>query len=111
MRDLRQHARQEVSIETRLFLPCVNPKVIACRILDVSAGGAKIEMDIHYLLPPQLVLLRGEHENMYECQVAWQDGRKAGLKFLYLCPWPTHQAIMTDMKRARIIDKDHPSLS
>lgn len=111
MRDQRQHARREVSIETRLFLPSVNPKIIGCRLLDISEGGARIEVDVKYKLPSEVFILRAEYENMYECQTAWQEGRTAGLKFLHVCTREQQLTVMEAMKTAQIVDKDHPSLS
>jgi hypothetical protein len=64
MPNRRLHPREQVSIETRLFLRAVSrtvpPTIIPCRVIDVSETGAKIEIGVHYRLPPRVFLLRDE---------------------------------------------------
>jgi hypothetical protein len=106
----RRYPRQNVSIETRLFLPSAHPKIVSCRIVDVSESGVKIQIDVDFRLPARLVILRAEHENMYDCRTAWQFGRTAGLSFLNPCSRAQHLEVIEAVKTARIIDKDDPSL-
>lgn len=110
MVERREHTREAASIETRVFLDGVRPVVIPCRVLDVSEGGMKIQLNFYYQLPRLVVILRAEHENMYECRTAWQSERTAGLDFLDLCTRAKHEGIIEQMKTARVIDKDSQSL-
>ena len=105
-----RHPRREVSIETRLFLPSANPKILPCRIVNVSKGGVKVQIFVNYLLPSRLIIMRAEHENMYECRTAWQVGQTAGLAFVSLCARAKHQEVIEEMKTARIINRNDPSL-
>lgn len=110
MENRRQHSRKEVGIDTRLFLPSPSPRVVLCRIIDVSEGGVKVQMNTNYRLPSQLVLMRGENENMYECRLAWQVERTAGLMFISVCGRAKHQEMLEQAARARVVvadDRNH----
>jgi hypothetical protein len=106
----RLHPRKEVSIETRLFLPCISRHeaaiIIPCRIVDVSKGGVRVLVKASYRLPLRVFLLRGEDENSYECRIVWQDGQLAGLQFAALCSNARHQELLREMKTAQIADAE-----
>ena len=102
----RAYLRREVSIETRLLLRFDPPRVIRCRIVDVSKGGLKVEIDIRYSLPPQVFIMRGEDENIHECRTAWQNDRTAGLKFIEVCGHGKSQKLLGEARAARILDGD-----
>ena len=53
-----------------------------CRVLDVSASGAKIEVDQPKDLPDEFVLALSMHGNaMRQCHVVWAKARQLGVKF------------------------------
>ena len=108
MPDRRADPRRQVSIETRLFWRSVRPTIIPCQIVDVSKGGAKVQIDIHLRLPPRVFLLRDGNESMYECRTVWQVDRAAGLEFIELCGWAKHDELLREIKTARTSDKDGP---
>ena len=102
----RAHLRREVSIETRLLLRYDPPRVIRCRIVDVSKGGVKVEIDVRYPLPPQVVIMRGEDENIHECRTVWQMDRTVGLMFIEVCGHGKSQKLLAEVRTARILDRD-----
>jgi hypothetical protein len=106
MVNVRVHPRREVSIETRLLLRFDPPRVMRCRIIDVSKGGVRVEIDVRYSLPPQVFIMRGEDENIHECRTVWQLDRTAGLKFIEVCGHGKSQKLLAEVRDARIIDGD-----
>jgi hypothetical protein len=109
MPNRRLHPREQVSIETRLFLRAVSrtvpPTIIPCRIIDVSETGAKIEIGVQYRLPPRVFLLRDENESIYECRTVWQVDEGAGLAFVELCGWAKHEELLKEIRTAHTLDK------
>lgn len=106
--DQRAHARKEVSIETRLFLPTAASSdeptlVIPCRIVDISQSGARIVINAGHKLPPRVYLFRGEDENSYECRTVRQDGKSVGLRFNELCTQTRYWELLQQMKHAQIV--------
>ena len=59
----------------------VDPKkpVIACSVIDLSAGGACLEVDAHADIPKRFVFLHGGTKK--KCSVVWQVGRRLGVSF------------------------------
>ena len=59
----------------------VDPKkpVIACSVIDLSAGGACLEVDGHADIPKRFVFLHGGTKK--KCSVVWQVGRRLGVSF------------------------------
>ena len=108
MPDRRVHPRKQASIQTRLFLRTEKPTIIPCQIVNVSEGGAKVEIGVHYRLPARVFLLRDENENMYECRTIWQIDRAAGLAFVERCGWARHDELLNEIRAARILDEDGP---
>jgi PilZ domain len=59
----------------------VDPKkpVIACNVVDLSAGGACLEVGGQIVVPRQFVLLHGGVKK--KCRLVWQTGRRYGVAF------------------------------
>jgi hypothetical protein len=59
----------------------VDPKkpVIACNVVDLSAGGACLEISGQTAVPRQFVLLHGGVKK--KCRLIWQAGRRYGVSF------------------------------
>ena len=108
MVNVRAHPRREVSIETLLLLRSDPPRVIGCRIVDVSKGGVRVQIDVRFPLPPQVFIMRGEDENIHECRTAWQTDRTAGLMFVEVCGHGKSQKLLAEVRVARILDRDDP---
>lgn len=55
---------------------------IDCRIVDLSHGGAGIQLLAdHFDLPTSFQMVLGQ-ETRYTCRVCWRQGRRLGVKFL-----------------------------
>ena len=59
----------------------VDPKkpVIACNVIDLSAGGACLEVGGQSAMPRRFVLLHGGVKK--NCNLVWQAGRRLGVAF------------------------------
>ena len=59
----------------------VDPKkpVIACSVVDLSAGGACLEVSVHAALPKRFVFVHGGTKK--KCNLVWQSGRRLGVSF------------------------------
>ena len=59
----------------------VDPKkpVISCNVVDLSAGGACLEISGQTAVPRQFVLLHGGVKK--KCRLVWQTGRRYGVSF------------------------------
>jgi hypothetical protein len=54
---------------------------VSCVVLDVSAAGAKIQLD-HPVAKDDIVLLVSQRVGSHWCRVAWLEGPRVGLDFL-----------------------------
>jgi hypothetical protein len=53
-----------------------------CRVLDVSAGGAKLLVDVDALVGSSFKLSVAPHSLVRKpCEVVWRRGRQLGVKF------------------------------
>jgi hypothetical protein len=104
MIDRREHRRTEVAFETCVFVRRRSPTLIPCNVLDLSAGGAKVQIGVPYALPRQVFLLRDERENIYECETVWQDEQTAGLAFVDLCARAKRDELLKEIETAEIVD-------
>jgi hypothetical protein len=59
----------------------VDPKkpVIICHVVDMSAGGACLEVGGQAAIPRRFVLLHGGVKK--KCSLIWQTGRRFGVSF------------------------------
>jgi hypothetical protein len=53
--------------------------VIACNVIDLSAGGACLEVTSQAVIPRRFVLLHGGTKK--KCSVVWQSGRRLGVSY------------------------------
>ena len=54
-------------------------EVIDCRVIDLSAGGACLELPRSYDLPPRFEFLHGRTRTI--CRVAWIRGYRIGIMY------------------------------
>ena len=78
-KDRRREDRLLVDLDARVL-----PGGAPCRILDMSAGGARVRMHTA-LLAPTCVLVEWRSGRAYEAQVMWRENGEAGLKFSRSC--------------------------
>jgi hypothetical protein len=55
-------------------LPCVN-----CNVVELSSGGACLEVSDPTAIPERFVLLHGKTKK--NCLVLWKAGRRLGVSF------------------------------
>jgi proline racemase len=53
--------------------------VIACSVIDLSAGGACLEVTGQAVIPKKFVLLHAGTKK--KCSVVWQSGRRLGVSY------------------------------
>ena len=106
VRDQRRHARKKVSIEAHLFLRGEKSRVIPCKVLDISEGGARVKTAVPCTLPSEVFLIKDEAEIICECETVWQKRNTAGLMFLDLCARAKLQGVLDDMRGAQILDRN-----
>jgi hypothetical protein len=82
--DRRSEPRFQVSLPGHIFLSDGQVQ-LACRIIDLSVGGACIELASDCTLPVRVQLHESKQDNAFECEVRWQKQRTAGLLFVDVC--------------------------
>lgn len=61
----------------------------SCRILDISGGGARIEVTNPVALPDQFLLLLSRDGSLRrECEAVWRSENAIGVEFVGLQPKP-----------------------
>ena len=53
--------------------------VVPCRVVDISAGGACLEINGQPVIPKRFVLLHGGIKK--SCNVVWKAGKQIGVSF------------------------------
>lgn len=78
--ELRRHARHDMMRRVRLQ---VGPaSFIDCILRNISKNGAMIALPGDTALPPRFILdLSGNIAVKRTCELVWQEGRLAGLRF------------------------------
>jgi len=61
-----------------IFVDMKSPATV-CKVVDVSAGGACIEVQGSGAIPPRFVLNHGGVKKT--CHIVWQKGRRIGVAF------------------------------
>ena len=82
MRENRRFVRvRPAGLVSRVAKIIVNPRVpvIDCNIIDLSAGGACLEVCGTGDIPKRFVLFHGGTKR--PCTVVWQKGRRCGVRY------------------------------
>jgi hypothetical protein len=78
MQERRRHARVQAKEPARiLFSSC---SLLACKIRDVSAGGACLEVDIAAVVPDEFDLIPN-NSDPHACRVVWRIKDRIGVAF------------------------------
>ncbi len=77
----RRHPRRRVLKQGRIIL---NNRfsIIDCTVRDVSLGGCRIRLFAEFLLPKSFILAFPALELERQVELAWQNGKEAGVRFL-----------------------------
>lgn len=81
MVERRAIARTTISKTALLFFD-EQRGVFACRVRDIAAGGAGIELQDLNILPLNFELTFDNFHNIRPCQVIWRRGDFVGVRFL-----------------------------
>lgn len=82
---MREHRRflrvRPAGLVSRVAKIVGDPKVpvIDCNVVDLSAGGACLEVCGTAVIPKRFVLLHGGTKR--SCTLVWQKGRRLGVKY------------------------------
>lgn len=76
----RSHPRQRTLKSGQVVYQNANC-VADCLILNISGGGAAIQLADFFNVPTSFVL-KVHHGDSYDCEVCWQHGKKVGVRFL-----------------------------
>jgi len=82
VRENRRHVRvRPAGLVSRAGKIIVNPRVpvIDCNVIDLSAGGACLEVLGSGDIPRRFVLFHGGTKK--SCSVVWQKGRRCGVRY------------------------------
>ncbi len=77
MEERRAHIRHRVLRSGKIVL---GRAAIPCTIRNVSDGGACLELQTTYGIPPQFELAMA-NEQTRPCKVRWLDGRRMGVQY------------------------------
>jgi len=80
--ELRKYQRREVHYPVWIVVEPGRPP-LRCMLVNVSQGGAKIEID-EQLEPPEqfTLLLTHRGHSTRPCRLVWRNGTKMGVEFL-----------------------------
>jgi hypothetical protein len=81
MREQRRYHRVRPNGPARagsIFVDLKKP-VIGCNVVDISAGGACIEVHGTEAIPARFILHHGGVKK--SCRIVWQKGRRIGVSF------------------------------
>jgi len=82
MRENRRYVRvRPAGLVSRVAKIIVNPKAptIDCSVVDLSAGGACLEIDSGTAIPKRFTLFHAGAKK--SCNLVWQKGRRIGVSF------------------------------
>ena len=93
----RASLRHEVSVRGKIIIAGVPTQTVACSVVDLSLGGARVTLDEACSLPEKVMLFEAHQQNIYECIVRWQNGPTVGLNFLDQCNLSVRKALIADV--------------
>lgn len=81
--ELRKSPRRRVR-QPALMVHDNGSMIGACTMLDVSAGGARLKLDVEIDVPTEFVLLLSRFDGSMRrrCAVAWKTEAQIGIRFL-----------------------------
>jgi hypothetical protein len=78
--DRRSDVRREVDLDAHIRLR--TGELVACRVLNVSAGGALVHLDQARLLPDEFSLSIPSEAFEAACEVRHRTGQRVGVMFM-----------------------------
>ena len=78
MEERRKHSRTE--IDEAAYVSS-GGSVMSCRVRNISAEGAAIDVENPAFVPPRFRLVMASDSSVYECNVAWIQRNRIGVIF------------------------------
>ncbi len=79
--DRREHPREDTSLRARVFYGQGMAHWADCTIVDLSKGGARLQISAIYPLPPRFVVLQLNGGMVYDVRTRWRRGDMTGVAF------------------------------
>ena len=79
--DRREHARESANLRARVFYGQGMAHWADCMIVDLSKGGARLQISSIYPLPSRFVVLQLLGGVVYDVRVRWRRGDMTGVSF------------------------------
>src|SRR5712675_1237485 len=99
--DLRKHHRVELNYVARV-LSLGGETICDCALLDVSQGGARIEVLASEIVPDEFLLVFSASSSVSrKCKVAWRKAENIGITFLKVVDTA---AAKKAMRRTRLLE-------
>ncbi len=79
--DRRESPRQDTNLRARVFYGPTLTHWADCSIVDLSKGGARLQISSIYPLPPRFVVLQLQGGVVYDVRTRWRRGDMTGVAF------------------------------
>lgn len=79
--DRREHPREPTNLRARVFYGKEMAHWADCSIVDLSKGGARLQISAIYPLPSRFVVLQLLGGVVYDVRVRWRRGDMTGVSF------------------------------
>jgi len=79
--DRRETPRQDTNLRARVFYGPALAHWADCSIVDLSKGGARLQISSIYPLPPRFVVLQLQGGVVYDVRTRWRRGDMTGVAF------------------------------
>lgn len=101
--DRREHPRESTNLRARVFYGQGMAHWADCVIVDLSKGGARLQISSIYPLPSRFVLLQLLGGVVYDVRVRWRRGDMTGVSFDARTELETNsEARLADVQKAWI---------
>jgi hypothetical protein len=87
MDERRKHPRTEID---ELAYVSSGGSVMSCRIRNISAEGAAIDVENPAFVPANFRLVMANHSSVHECTIAWIQQNRIGVTFAAKPQGPHH---------------------
>ena len=79
--DRRESPREDTNLRARVFYGPGMAHWADCSIVDLSKGGARLQISSIYPLPPRFVVLQLQGGVAYDVRTRWRRGDMTGVAF------------------------------
>ncbi len=79
--DRRESPREDTNLRARVFYGPGMAHWADCSIVDLSKGGARLQISSIYPLPPRFIVLQLQGGMAYDVRTRWRRGDMTGVAF------------------------------